>query len=52
VQAYHKGFDIEHTKHVTDMDPAKITTEVRAVQQAFRAVWSGVEQLGGRSEPL
>ena len=24
--AYHKGFDIETTKHVTDMDPAKITT--------------------------
>jgi len=26
IQAYHKGFDIETTKHVTDMDPAKITT--------------------------
>jgi protein-arginine kinase len=26
VQAYHKGFDINTTKHVTDMDPAKITT--------------------------
>ena len=25
IQAYHKGFDIETTKHVTDMDPAKIT---------------------------
>ena len=25
IQAYHKGFDIEKTKHVTDMDPAKIT---------------------------
>ena len=26
IQAYHKGFDIETTKHVTDMDPAKIET--------------------------
>ena len=26
IQAYHKGFDIEKTKHVTDMDPTKITT--------------------------
>eukprot|EP01051_Picozoa_sp_SAG22_P010206 SAG22_NODE_904_length_6586_cov_3.133498_1_plen_155_part_10 len=25
IQGYHKGFDIETTKHVTDMDPAKIT---------------------------
>jgi protein-arginine kinase/nucleoside diphosphate kinase len=25
IQAYHKGFDIETTKHVTDMDPSKIT---------------------------
>jgi hypothetical protein len=25
IQAYHKGFDIEKTKHVTDMDPTKIT---------------------------
>jgi hypothetical protein len=24
IQAYHKGFDIQHTKHVTDMDPSKI----------------------------
>ena len=28
IQAYHKGFDIETTKHVTDMDPAKITTQL------------------------
>jgi protein-arginine kinase len=28
IQAYHKGFDIETTKHVTDMDPAKISTEL------------------------
>ncbi len=26
IQAYHKGFDVEKTKHVTDMDPAKIST--------------------------
>ena len=26
IQAYHKGFDIEKTKHVTDMDPTKIST--------------------------
>ena len=26
IQAYHKGFDIEKTKHVTDMDPGKIST--------------------------
>jgi protein-arginine kinase len=26
IQAYHKGFDIKTTKHVTDMDPAKIST--------------------------
>ena len=25
-RAYHKGFDIETTKHVTDMDPSKIST--------------------------
>eukprot|EP01043_Picozoa_sp_COSAG02_P003660 COSAG02_NODE_91_length_37690_cov_91.664840_4_plen_449_part_00 len=28
IQAYHKGFDIETTKHVTDMDPSKISTEL------------------------
>ena len=28
IQAYHKGFDIEKTKHVTDMDPAKISTRL------------------------
>ena len=28
IQAYHKGFDIETTKHVTDMDPSKISTKL------------------------
>ena len=30
IQGYHKGFDINTTKHVTDMDPTKITTELSA----------------------
>ncbi|XP_001641899.2 arginine kinase isoform X2 [Nematostella vectensis] len=28
IQAYHKGFDINTSKHVTDMDPEKISTEL------------------------
>eukprot|EP01043_Picozoa_sp_COSAG02_P109932 COSAG02_NODE_46042_length_352_cov_0.794466_1_plen_114_part_01 len=24
IETYHKGSDIQHTKHVTDMDPSKI----------------------------
>ena len=30
IQGYHKGFDINTTKHVTDMDPNKIETELTA----------------------
>ena len=33
-QAYHKGFDIESTKHVTDMDPAKISKTLSEAAQA------------------
>lgn len=28
IRAYHKGFDMETAKHVSDMDPAKIGTEL------------------------
>eukprot|EP01048_Picozoa_sp_COSAG05_P007095 COSAG05_NODE_489_length_9314_cov_115.648655_6_plen_559_part_01 len=34
IQAYHKGFDIEKTKHVTDMDPTKITHTLAAEAQS------------------
>jgi protein-arginine kinase len=34
IQAYHKGFDIETTKHVTDMDPSKITIELSETAQS------------------
>ena len=34
IQGYHKGFDIATTKHVTDMDPSKISTELSATAQS------------------
>jgi creatine kinase len=34
IQAYHKGFDIETTKHVTDMDPTKISTSLSEAAQS------------------
>ena len=34
IQAYHKGFDIETTKHATDMDPSKITIELSETAQS------------------
>ena len=34
IQKYHKGFDIDKTKHVCDMDPAKITVELSPSAQA------------------
>jgi hypothetical protein len=34
IQGYHKGFDINTTKHVTDMDPSKIETELTAAAQS------------------
>jgi hypothetical protein len=34
IQKYHKGFDINTTKHVCDMDPAKITVELSPSAQS------------------
>ena len=35
IEAYHKNFDIKTMRHVTDMDPTKIETQLSAIAKSM-----------------